>query len=91
MAGEPVGFDVLVSDAAWSDLAGLQFPYQLRFLPALDRLLDDPTIDNSLVEDLSDVADAPGEYVLLFRDLMLFYDMLNPLVAEVVAVRSRHG
>lgn len=91
MAGEPVGFDVPVPDAAWSDLAGLQFPYQLRFLSALDRLLDDPTIDNPLVEDLSGDVNAPGEYVLLFRDLMLFYDMLNPLVAEVVAVRSRRG
>lgn len=91
MTGEPVGFDVLVSEAAWSDLAGLQFAYQLRFLPALDRLLDDPTIDNPLVEDLSDDANAPSEYVLLFRDLMLFYDMLNPLVAEVVAVRSRRS
>ena len=88
---EPVGFDVLVSDAAWSDLTGLPFPYQLRFLLALDWLLDNPTIDNPLVEDLSGDASAPGEYMLLFRDLMLFYDMPNPLVAEVAAVRSRHG
>ncbi len=85
MRSRPRGFDLIFSAAAQRDRRGLDYEAVLSWEALSAVLLDDPTLDNPLVRDLSNGGDDPV-YAITAFDLTVLYQFVNPLVIRIVHV-----
>ena len=84
MEAEPAGFDVFFSNAGLQDYQALDVFSALHFEEIIERMLENPTERNPLVRNLSSAAD--GVLQISHGGTTVYFHMVNPLVAEIIAV-----
>ena len=87
MSSAPSGFNYLITSSAQADIDALDMFNQMRLRYALETLLLDPTVRNPAISEQTNVAETEPQFVLRLRDLAVYFDLLNPLVAAIRRVR----
>ncbi len=87
MTFSPRGFDLYLSASARADAAALPSTRQTELDALFSLLLDDPSEDNLLVRNISNIGNDSIHQLRAF-DLSVFYQFDNPLVIRIIHVSS---